>query len=90
MVSHQKNKTFLLSYLEKKKIVLFSQELSIPLIVQIKNATFQDYEKILKKLEVLEIGDPAKLVLIPANNMIGTISYKLYTKESASIFFPET
>lgn len=90
MVSHQKNKTFLLSYLEKKKTVLFSQEISIPLIVQIKNATFLDYEKILKKLEVLEIGDPSKLVLIPAKNMIGTISYKLYTEEAASIFFPKT
>lgn len=90
MVSQMENHVFILSYLQLLKTALFSQEISVPLIVQITNVTLADYKKTMKKLEVLETGDPGKLRLIPASGMTGIISYMLYTDEVASKMFPES
>lgn len=90
IVSQMENHVFTLSYSQLLKTALFSQEISVPLIVQITNATLADYMKTIRKLEVLETGDPAKFRLIPASGMTGIISYKLYTEEVVSKMFPES
>ena len=89
IVSQMENHVFMLSYSQLLKTALFSQEISVPLIAQITNATLADYKKTIRKLEVLETGDPSKFRLIPASGMTGIISYKLYTEEVASKMFPE-
>lgn len=90
IVSQMENHVFTLSYSQLLKIALFSQEILVPLIVQITNATLSDYQKTIWKLEVLEAGDSSKFRLIPASGVTGIISYKLYTEEVASKMFPES